>query len=98
MFGTVLKVLKANMEHWVYEKELNHVMCTMCILTMHLGTVTDVGTELLHIVKKRGSAQAHQDLFIGELFYRFLQGKFRTHASNPLFRHWTLTFALTATP
>jgi len=85
MFGTVLKVLKASMQHWVYEKELNHVMCTMCILAMRLGTVTDVGTELLHIVKKRGSAQADQDLFILELFYRFLQGKFRMHALNPSF-------------
>jgi hypothetical protein len=63
------------MQHWVAKKELGNVMCFMCVLAMRFGGVKEVSKELLKIVKRKNSKEGDQDLFVLELFYRFLQGK-----------------------
>ena len=75
MFNSILKTLKNTMQHWVAKKELGNVMCFMCVLAMRFGGVKEVSKELLKIVKRKNSKEGDQDLFVLELFYRFLQGK-----------------------
>ena len=74
MFNSILKTLKNTMQHWVAKKELGSVMCFMCVLALRFGGVKDVSKELLKIVKRKKSKEGDQDLFVLELFYRFLQG------------------------
>jgi hypothetical protein len=75
MCNSILKTLKNTMQHWVAKKELGNVMCFMCVLAMRFGGVKEVSKELLKIVKRKNSKEGDQDLFVLELFYRFLQGK-----------------------
>ncbi len=75
LFKTALKVFKAQMQHWVHEKELNHLICTTCVMAMRFGSIKDVGKNLMRILMSGGIGNEDRDLAALELFYRFLQGK-----------------------
>lgn len=74
MLNSVIMALRGSMHCWVNDKRLSHVMCILCILAMRLGLVKDIAQELLRMIKEKERDEVKEDLFVLELFYRFLEG------------------------